>query len=572
MSASPPPAAPAPNAAPPTAPPPPTLGRQVSQAMFWNTLLAPLKTIIELATNLIILNVLTPPEFGILRLVTSAAATLGIWVDLGTDRAMPRFIPELQQERGRAAVRRFMQVIFLFKAGLLALASSMFLLFAPQFIGFLLAGVQQLPERIDATARAALEAEVLRLAPLIIVTVLALVTLGSLYDGLMAYLVSYFRQRAWNLITILGDVVQPTLTAILVLAGYGIGGVLVAVVLTPVLSVTVASWQVIKSLRDLPYTHSPAPTAPTAPTATDATAAPVGRLDRQLWQRFAIYTGFSNILNLSDYFLSWLFAIFLLTNPVQVALYSVGTALVRQANGLLYRPLVGIQVPLFTRVRGGDADLTTTYAAVGRILVLILVPGGAGLMLLAYDLILVQYPQYLGAALVVWLLTPALFLETFLSSAQIILQVYERYRLLLISRLPTLLVLPVMLWAAPRYGLVGAALTVGGGRVLIGLTAAWLAQREFRLAYSWAFFGRVALATGAMSAAVGGIRSLARLGETGSSIAERLQAAGLLLLIMLIGVLVFGVVLRLLGGIEASDRTWLRENRVPLGKWLARVL
>ena len=566
MSASPPPAAPTPNATPPITPPPPTLGRQVSQAMFWNTLLAPLKTIIELATNLIILNVLTPPEFGILRLVTSAAATLGIWVDLGTDRAMPRFIPELQQERGRAAVRRFMQMIFLLKAGLLALGGSLFLLFAPQFINFLLTGVQQLPERIDATARAALEADVLRLAPLIIITVLALVTLGSLYDGLMAYLVSYFRQRAWNLITILGDVVQPTLTAILVLAGYGIGGVLVAVVLTPVLSVAVASWQVIKSLRDPPRTQ------PTAPTATAAATDATGRLDRQLWQRFAIYTGFSNILNLSDYFLSWLFAIFLLTNPVQVALYSVGTALVRQANGLLYRPLVGIQVPLFTRVRGGDADLATTYAAVGRILVLILVPGGAGLMLLAYDLILVQYPQYLGAALVVWLLTPALFLETFLSSAQIILQVYERYRLLLISRLPTLLVLPVMLWAAPRYGLVGAALTVGGGRVLIGLTAAWLAQREFRLAYSWAFFGRVALATGAMSAAVWGIRSLAGLGDTGSSIPERIQAAGVLLLIMLVGVLVFGVVLRLLGGIDASDRTWLRENRVPMGKWLARVL
>lgn len=558
-----PPAAPAPNAAPPTAPPPPTLGRQVSQAMFWNTLLAPLKTLIELATNLIILNVLTPPEFGILRLVTSAAATLGIWVDLGTDRAMPRFITELQQERGRAAVRRFMQVIFLLKAGLLALGSSLFLLFAPQFINFLLTGVQQLPERIDDAARIALEAEVLRLAPLIIGTVLALVTLGSLYDGLMAYLVSYFRQRAWNLITILGDVVQPTLTAILVLVGYGIGGVLVAVVLTPVLSVAVASWQVLQSLRDPPRTH---------PTAADATADLAGRLDRQLWQRFAIYTGFSNILNLSDYFLSWLFAIFLLTNPVQVALYSVGTALVRQANGLLYRPLVGIQVPLFTRVRGGDADLATTYAAVGRILVLILVPGGAGLMLLAYDLILVQYPQYLGAALVVWLLTPALFLETFLSSAQIILQVYERYRLLLISRLPTLLVLPVMLWAAPRYGLVGAALTVGGGRVLIGLTAAWLAQREFRLAYSWAFFGRVALATGAMSAAVWGMRSLAGLGDTGSSIAERLQAAGVLLLMMLIGMLVFGVALRLLGGIEARDRAWLRENRVPFGTWLARML
>ncbi len=543
--------------------PPATLGRQVSRAMFWNTLIAPLKTVIELITNLIILNVLTPPEFGVLRLVTSAAATLGIWVDLGTDRSLPRFIPELQQERGRAAVRRFMQRIFLFKGLLLAIGGGLFLLFSPRFIAFLLDGIAQLPERIDDAARATLTAEVLQLAPLMIATVLALVVLGSLYDGLMAYLMSYFRQRAWNLITVLGDVVQPTLTAAFVLAGYGIGGVLVAVVLTPVLSVAVAGWQVVQSLRDPP---------PTTLTHVAPPPGSRGQLDRHLWRRFAVYTSFSNILNLSDYFLSWLFAIFLLTNPVQVALYAVGTALVRQANGLLYRPLVGIQVPLFTRVRGGEADLASTYAVVGRVLVVILVPGGVGLMLLAHELILVQYPQYAGAALVVLLLTPALFFETFLSSAQIVLQVYERYRLLLLSRLPTLLVLPLMLWAAPRYGLVGAALTVGGGRVLLGLTAAVLAQREFRLAYSWGFFGRVALASGAMGAVVWGLQQLPWLADAGSSVAARLQAAGVLLLIMLIGVGVFVLALRLLGGLEARDRAWLRQNRVPMGTLIARFL
>lgn len=540
-----------------------TLGRQVSRAMYWNTLIAPLKTVIELITNLIILNVLSPPQFGVLRLVTSAAATLGIWVDLGMDRALPRFIPELQQERGRAAVRRLMLVVFALKGLLLAIGGGLFVLFSPRFVAFLLAGVEQLPERIDDVARAALAAEVVQLAPLMIAAVLALVVLGSLYDGLMAYLVSYFRQRAWNLITILGDVVQPTLTAVLVLAGYGIGGVLVAVVLTPVLSVAVAGWQVVQSLRAPPRSATPA-----APQPDDSD----GQLDRQLWRRFAVYTGFSNVLNLSDYFLSWLFAIFLLTNPAQVALYAVGTALVRQVVGLLYRPLVGIQVPLFARVRGGEAELASTYAAVGRILVVILVPGGVGLMLLAHELILVQYPQYAGAALVVLLLTPALFFETFLSSAQIILQVYERYRLLLLSRLPTLLVLPLMLWAAPRYGLVGAALTVGGGRVLIGLSAAMLAQREFRLAYSWGFFGRVALASGAMGAVVWGLQRLPWLADAGGSVAARLQAAGVLLLIVLIGVLVFGLVLRLLGGLDAGDRVWLRQCGVPLGGVLARVL
>ncbi|NJO06369.1 MAG: oligosaccharide flippase family protein [Chloroflexaceae bacterium] len=454
-----------------------SLGRQVSRAMAWNTLTAPLKTAVELATNLIILNVLTLPQFGVLRLVTSAAATLGIWVDLGIDRALPRFIPELQQERGQAAVRRFMQIIFLVKALLLTLMSGLFLLFSERFVAFLLDGVAQLPERIDAAAQLALTNEMLRLAPLMVGAVLALVILGSLYDGLMAYLVSYFRQRAWNLITIMGDIVQPTLTAVLVLAGYGIGGVLVAIVATPVLSVLVAGWQVLSSLGS-------------APTPAASTAAPAPPEDapanNTLWRRFAVYTGMSNVLNLSDYFLSWLFAVFLLTNPVQVAIFSVGSALVRQTLALLYRPLVGIQVPLFTRVRGGDAPLPDAYAAVLRILALIMLPGGVGLVLLANELILVQYPQYVAATLVIAILTPALFFESFLSSAQIILQVYERYGLLILSRLAALPVIVVMvgMWlTGVRVGLLEAALLVGGGRILMGLTAALLAQRAFGLRY-----------------------------------------------------------------------------------------
>lgn len=529
--------------------------------MAWNTLTAPVKMLVEIITNLIILNILTPPQFGVLRLVTSAAATLGVWVDLGIDRALPRFIPELEQERGREAVRRFMLAVFAVKALLLALASVLFLLFSQRFIAFLLAGVQELPERVDPAARLALQEEVLRLAPLMIGTVLALVILGSLYDGLMAYLVSYFRQRAWNLITILGDIMQPTLTAVLVLAGYGIAGVLVAVVLTPVLSVGIAGWQTWQGL----HSNEPHAQPPLFPSQFSRRNAP-------LWRRFATYTGMSNLLNLGDYFTSWQFVIFLLPNPAQAAIFSVGSALVRQTAGLLYRPMVGIQVPLFTRVRGGDADLPAAFAIVMRILVLIMLPGGVGLMLLVHELILVQYPQYAPAALVVLILTPTLFVEACLSSAQIILQVYERYRLLALSRLAVPIIVLLMWWTVPQHGLVAATLTVGGGRMLIGLSAALLAQRHYRLHYSWGFFGRVALATGAMALVVLLLKHLPWLGSIGASVGERLLAAGVLLLVMAGGALVFVLVLRLLGGLEPTDRAWLVANRVPLRGLILRVL
>jgi len=549
----------------------PRLGQQVAQAMAWNTMLAPLKTVVELAANLIILNVLLLPQVGVLRLVTSAAGILGVWVDLGIDRSLPRFIPELEQQRGRAAVGRFMAWIFAIKIVLLLLFSAVFLAFAGWFVETLLiGGIADLSDRFDAATRSALEQEIATLGPWLVGAVLALVALGSFYDGLMAFLVSYFRQRAWNLITIAGDLIQPTLTATLVLAQWGIAGVLVAIVVTPFISVALAGWQVLNGLRErqaqasepaAPLVAEPTPAAPAEP--------PPGG---PLWRRFALYTGISNVLNLSDMFVSWTFAIFLLGNPALAALYSVGTAMVRQALALLYRPLVGIQVPLFARVRGGDGNLPETYAAVGRILALIMLPGGVGLVLLAHELILVQYPQYAPAALVIYILTPCLFLETFLSSAQIVLQVYERYRLLLLSRAPTLLALPLMLWAAPRYGLVGAALSVGLGRVLFGLTAALLAQRVLPLRYSWRFFGRVALAALAMAGVVLLLRWALGLEHIGPGLGERLLAAGALVAVIAGGALSFVLALRLLGGIEPTDRRWIAESRLPLRRWIVRVL
>jgi O-antigen/teichoic acid export membrane protein len=281
----------------------------------------------------------------------------------------------------------------------------------------------------------------------------------------------------------------------------------------------------------------------------------------------------SYVLNVSDYLVSWYFAAFLLNNLAQVALYTTGTAMVRQALALLYTPLVGIQVPFFTRVRGGESSLPSAYATIGRILACILIPGGVGLVLLARELILVQYPDYAEAALVVAILTPCLFLESFLSSSQIVLQVYERYKLLLLPRALTLLFLPLLVWVAPKYGLVGVTLAIGGGRVLIALVTAILAQRAFPLRYSWAFFGRVILATMAMAVVVVGLQWLLGLDDTiGDTLMQRLVAAGQLLGIAAAGAGSFVVALRAMGGLEPEDRQRILESRLPLRRWLTKLL
>src|SRR5262249_10822825 len=123
------------------------------------------------------------------------------------DRSLPRFIPELDQVGGRPAVRRFMRWIFMLKGVLLAL-----------FVGLVLAlgasGAELSLGTPQERAALGLTGGLLMLA---IATVAVIVVLGSLYDGLMAYLISFFHQRAWHLIGLVSGLVLPLATAGLIL-------------------------------------------------------------------------------------------------------------------------------------------------------------------------------------------------------------------------------------------------------------------------------------------------------------------------------------------------------------------
>jgi hypothetical protein len=108
--------------------------------------------------------------------------------------------------------------------------------------------------------------------------------------------------------------------------------------------------------------------------------------------------------------------------------------------------------------------------------------------------------------------------------------------------------------------------------VAFGLTAALLAQRVLPLRYSWRFFGRVALAALTMAGVVLALKWGLGLNQIGEEITARLAAAGLLVVVIGAGMVTFVLVLRLLGGIEPDDRRWIAESRLPLKKWIVRVL
>jgi O-antigen/teichoic acid export membrane protein len=104
------------------------LARSATSAVVWNTIFTPLKLLAELASNLIKANLLTPAAFGLLERVSALANTFGVWVDLGVDRALPKFIPEQERQGGRAAVARMLRALTRIKLAMLVLVALLLLL------------------------------------------------------------------------------------------------------------------------------------------------------------------------------------------------------------------------------------------------------------------------------------------------------------------------------------------------------------------------------------------------------------------------------------------------------------
>lgn len=543
---------------PETGPPPatlkgPTLAAQVSRAVLWNTLFVPLRLVAEVVATLLKLTALAPASYGLLTLISATNNGLGTWIDLGTGRALPKYIPEAVHRGGPAAVRRLLIAVFGAQAALLALVAIGFALLHDAYLGDLRGRIVR---DLSTATQAELLAFVTNYGWLIIGAVLLLLLMGIGYDVLMAYLSSFFKQRAWNSVALIAGLLPPLLTAGAILAGWDVLGVLAAMVAAPTIATALAAWQVLRHQREF--------AALPAPASDDGRWLPPG---------FVRYCGVSFLMTATDYLASAGFAVFFAETLVEAAVLTAGVSIVRMVLSYLYTPMVGVQVPLFTRVRAGEGGtLTGAYQSVIRLQVLLLAPGGIGLLLLAQPIFALLIPQYTSAAPLVWVLAPCLFLESLLTTAHNALIVYERLRIIVISRLLTLVSVPLVILLTPLMGVFGAALAFGLARVIAGLWVTFNGYRLLGLRWPWRFTLRVLLASGMMALAVAGLGRLLPTIAPDASLLERLAALPLLLGIAIAGALAMLVALRFTGGLEPQDREQLARLRLPFKRWLLRVL
>ncbi|MFQ5743749.1 MAG: lipopolysaccharide biosynthesis protein [Acidobacteriota bacterium] len=467
---------------------------------------------------------------GAYDVVLGLSASLLSYSSLGIPTSMTKLLPEIEARSGPSAISSFLARASLLRMLPLALALVLLNLFAGELSRWLGLGHAGLVY--------------LRLLT-------ALVIARALLELAIKTLNAFFAQLTANLITLAQAVLDFSLVGLVLLLGYGIGGVLGALAVSSALLALIGSGSARRTIHRLGSPeHLTAPEVePNVPRSMEAV-------------HFARFTGFTYLYELSLYFAGMGFAspaLAALLGVEQVALFATGFKLALMAVVLVVSPFRGVYRPLFARLRerGDLSQLQRAFAAVSKAQIVLLLPSAVGLVVMADDYLPLLYgSQFLPAVPIARLLVALLFAETAFNLAMIVLWIDERYWAMAGSQAILVLAAPCFLIAAARGGLLAAAAVFGGARLAVSASAYLVCRRAYRFHYPWPFAARVGAASLIMGAVLLTAKAFWR-----SSVGEALT-------LTLLGIAVFGLCLRLMDILGADETELLCRAQLPGQRWI----
>ena len=298
-------------------------------------------------------------------------------------------------------------------------------------------------------------------ARLYLVMIAVLLVLGAFYDICTQVLYSFFKQKVTNLLDLVVTILNPVLTLALVVWPFQLEvyGVMLALLITTVISVGIAAWQArlaskeamaiahyereLLAQADQPVSQNPADTLVTSPASPP----------QSLWRRFAKYALLMYFFNFSTLLSDASYAILVFSDQLlTVALIRLSYSFIKQLLKVLLTPFQGVQTPLFSSIHaeGQPNRLQAAYSSLTKLQIFILLPSAIGAIVLSRNLVQLLFPSskanavltYSNLDLAVWVTMLTIlftFTESMVSLPMVILQVYERYRLVVISRILPLL-------------------------------------------------------------------------------------------------------------------------------------
>ncbi len=510
----------------------PGLLHQVSRSVFWNTALLPVVTAAGVLLSILIRRTFGL-ESGLYDVVLGIANSILFYSGLGLAGSLPKFLPELQVRGGRRAAARFTLRLAGVRIGIVLPIVVMLNAFAEPLAMWLNLGP-------DGT--------------IYLRWVSALLVARAMLDFLYRALDSFLQQLSVNLLSLLNGLLDVCLAALVIAMGFRIGGVIAALGVSAMLTAIVAVVVVNKQL--LTVAEEPDERLELTPSFS------------RIWKLSSV----TYLRDLSLYFATPAFAspvlVSMLGGPEPVALFATGFFVASSTVTLVVSGFRGVYRPAFARVlaAGEHAQLQRAFDLMNKVQVLIVVPAGFGLWVMVADYLPLLYGQPFTAAVpVARVLVALLFAETALAVAVLVLWVDERYRPVLVAQSAMIVGAPLFVWAAGRFGLVPAALVLGGSRLAVSLIGYAGARRAYHVGFPWAFAARVTLVSLVMALILSAIRQV-----WSTSVIEAAVLTTLGVVVVLVGLRV----LQVMGPneLEVLQRTsmpgkhllvrWLRDRKI----------
>ncbi len=511
---------------------------RASWAVFWNAAFFPLKVVIGFVSGVVVVRLLRTEGFALYMATMALLNSLGLLSDLGIERTLPRFYPEIELRFGRQGVARLLFWVTAVKGAVLLALIGAFVVAPGYWIRQFNLGAN---------------------GGWLLAIIASLLVLGAASDISIQLLYTHFRQKATNVLDVLAAVVRPVLTALFVYLAWGPIGAMLALLITTVISVAVSlrlAWRLLHAMPD----------------EANANAAQVKRPStRSLRDRLLSFSALNFLMNITVYLYDLPFIVlalsFIIVRPnslaVDIAVIGLAYKVAKEFLRGLVVPLTGVQTPFFSRLyaEGRIEGLKTAYATMTKFLLLALLPAAVGLIVSARNIIWVVYGQIGHDAVVTDLtlttivastaiLTVGLFGEAVISVALNVLMVYEEYRAVITARLVALVSIPLLILLVPPLGVVGAALAAATSGLASRAVALGYGTRRLGLPFPSRFFVRVSVASLVM-----GFVLLPFLLWP--------PVWPLTVLMVGVGLALFLLVFKALGGIDAEDKARFNSLRLP---------
>jgi len=512
-----------------------TLLHRASRAAFWNAVLLPLISVVDLAFAIVIRQRFQL-DSGVYDAVLGLVATVLLYSSLGIPTSLTKFLPELEHQAGARGARHFLYRALVIRLALLAVVLVPLNLYAARVAAVMNLGASGV---------------------LYVRLLTGLVVGRALLELTIKSLNAFFAQLRANLLQLGQRTLDFGLVALMLLLGYDMGGVIGGLVASACgLGLLGLLWvgAVLSSLEREGDVSASDPATGAATTAHRETPRFLG---------FALFTW---VFELGLYFSGAGFAspaLAIVLGIHDTALFSTAFKLSLMTVGLMVSGFRGLYRPIFTRLRARDdpLQLQRAFRALTKAQLVVLFPAGVGLGIMAADYLPLMFGrEFLQAVPVARILVALMFTETALNLGIIVLSIDERYRAVLWSQSVLIVAAPFFIVVADRFGLEWAAALFGSARVVATLSGYLLCRRAYGFRFPWAFGARVGAVSAVMGVVVAGIRS-----TWTTSIPEALTAT-------LVGVVVFGVGMRLARVLGPEETELLERARFPGQRWILRLL